>query len=80
MLRHPGAAGREHLSNRRRTRAGPALPAVVVLLGEPRADEADEGVAVREDHDHVGASADLPVQALALIVLPIGRQTSLGRR
>jgi len=35
-----------------------------VLLGQDRADEADEGVAGREDPDDVRAAADLPVQAL----------------
>jgi hypothetical protein len=35
-----------------------------VLLGQDGADEADEGVAVGEDPDDVGAAADLPVEAL----------------
>ena len=35
----------------------------VVLLGQDGADEADQGVAVGEDPDDVGAPADLPVQA-----------------
>ena len=36
----------------------------VVLFGEDRADEADDGVAVGEDTDDVGAAADLAVEAL----------------
>ena len=35
----------------------------VVLLGQHRADEADEGVAVGEDADDVGAAAYFPVQS-----------------
>jgi hypothetical protein len=31
----------------------------VVLLGEHGADEADQGAAVGEDADHVGAASDL---------------------
>src|SRR5918994_7456920 len=42
----------------------------VVLLGEDRADEADQGVAVGEDADDVGAAADLPVEPLVGIVGP----------
>ena len=34
----------------------------VVLLGEDGADEPDQGVAVGEDADDVGAAADLPVE------------------
>jgi hypothetical protein len=34
----------------------------VVLLGQDGADEADQGVAVGEDTDDVGAAADLAVQ------------------
>jgi len=37
---------------------------LVVLLGEDGANEADEGVAVGEDPDDVGAPADLPVASL----------------
>jgi hypothetical protein len=36
-----------------------ALDPLVVLLGEHRSDQADKGVTVREDPDHVGAAADL---------------------
>src|SRR3712207_3383838 len=42
----------------------------VVLLGEDGADEADEGVAVGEDADDVGAAADLPVETLLRVVRP----------
>ena len=34
----------------------------VVLLGQHRADQADDGLAAGEDADHVGAAADLLVQ------------------
>ena len=43
---------------------------LVVLLGEHRADESDQGVAVREDADDVGAPTDLPVQAFLGIIRP----------
>jgi hypothetical protein len=39
-----------------------------VLLGQDGADEPDDGVAVREDPDDVGASADLPVEPLVGVV------------
>jgi hypothetical protein len=42
----------------------------VVLFGEDGADEADEGVAVREDADDVGAAADLPVEPFLGVVGP----------
>lgn len=42
----------------------------VGLLGEHRADEADDGVAVGEDADGVRAAADLPVEALVGVVGP----------
>ncbi len=35
---------------------------LVVLLGQDRPDEPDDGGAVGEDADHVGAAADLLVQ------------------
>jgi hypothetical protein len=35
-----------------------------VSFGEDGADEADQGVTVREDPDDVGAAADFPVQTL----------------
>ena len=36
----------------------------IVLLGQHRADQADDGVAAGEDADHVGPAADLLVQPL----------------
>src|SRR3712207_7434703 len=39
-------------------------------LGEDRADQAQHRRAVREDADHVGAAADLPVQPLQRVVRP----------
>ena len=42
----------------------------VVLFGEHGADEADDRVAVGEDADHVGASADLAVEAFVGVVGP----------
>jgi hypothetical protein len=36
----------------------------IVLLGQHRADEADQAVAVREDPDNVGAATDLAVEPL----------------
>jgi hypothetical protein len=36
----------------------------VVLFGQDRAGEPDQGVAAGEDADDVGAAADLPVEAL----------------
>jgi hypothetical protein len=37
----------------------------VVLLGQHRADQADDGVAAREDADHVGPPAHLFIEAIA---------------
>ena len=37
----------------------------VVLFGEDSSDKADDGVAVGEDPDDVGAAADLPVESLS---------------
>jgi hypothetical protein len=45
-----------------------AFGPLVVLLGQDRADQADQGVAVGEDADHVGAAADLPAQAFLGVV------------
>ena len=42
----------------------------VVLFGEHGADEADDGVAVGEDPDDVGAAAELLVQSLLGVVRP----------
>jgi len=39
-----------------------------VLLGQYGSDEPDQGVAVGEDPDDVGAATDLPVQSFAGIV------------
>src|SRR5699024_4484169 len=47
-----------------------ALDPFVVLLGQDRPDQADEGVTVGEDPDHVGTSADLSVQPLGGVVGP----------
>jgi len=41
-----------------------ALDPVIVLLGQDCADEAEQGVAVGEDADYVGAAADLSVEPL----------------
>jgi hypothetical protein len=41
-----------------------------VLLGEDGTDEPDQGVAVGEDADHVGAAADLAVEPLLGVVRP----------
>ena len=42
----------------------------VVLLGQDGADEADQGVAVGEDADDVGAAADLAVEPFLRVVGP----------
>ena len=42
----------------------------VVLFGQDGADEADDGVAVGEDPDDVGAAADLAVEPLVGVVRP----------
>ena len=47
-----------------------AFGPVVVLLDEDGADEPDRGVAVGEDPDDVGASADLAVQPFVGVVGP----------
>jgi hypothetical protein len=41
-----------------------------VLLGEDRADKADQGIAAGEDPGDVGAAADLAVRALLRVVGP----------
>jgi len=43
----------------------------VVLLGEDGADEPDQGVAVGEDADDVGAAADLPVEPFDAYLEPL---------
>ena len=42
----------------------------VVLLGQHRADQAGDGIAVGEDPDYIGAATDLLVQPLVGIVRP----------
>ena len=42
----------------------------IVLLGQHGADQAGDGVAAREDADHVGPPADLLVEPLLRIVGP----------
>ncbi len=44
----------------------------VVLLGQDGADEPDQGVAVGEDADDVGAAADLAVQPFLYPALGVG--------
>ena len=51
----------------------------VVLLGEHGADEADQGVAVGEDPDHVGALADLAVEPFLGLFDQIWRHSSRGK-
>ena len=43
---------------------------LVVLFGEDRADEADDGVAVGEDPDDVGAASEFLVQPFLGVVRP----------
>ena len=47
-----------------------AFGPLVVLLGQHRADQADQRVAAGEDPDHVGAAADLLVQPFLRVVRP----------
>jgi hypothetical protein len=47
---------------------------LVVLFGEQGADETDDGGAVGEDADDVGAAADLLVQPLERVVIPYERR------
>jgi len=49
----------------------------VVLFGQDRADETDQGVTVGEDPDDVGAAADLPVQTLLYPAL-VGGSSPIG--
>jgi hypothetical protein len=51
----------------------------VVLLGQDRADQADQGVAGGEDAHDVGAAAALAVQALLGLLDQIWRQMALGK-
>ncbi len=48
-----------------------AFGPLVVLLGEYRADEADEGVAVGEEPDDVGAPADFAVEPFDRYLEPL---------
>ena len=52
---------------------------LVVLLGQDRADQADDGGAVGEDADDVGAAADLLVEPLERVVLPDLAPVLLGK-
>ena len=47
-----------------------ALKPFVGLLGQDGADEADDGVAVRDDPDDIGAATDLAVESLGGVVGP----------
>ena len=56
---------------------------LVVLLGQDGADQADDGVVVGEDADHVGAALDLAVEAFERVVGPdlapvLGREGEVG--
>jgi hypothetical protein len=50
----------------------------VVLLGQHRADQADDSVPAGEDANHVGAAPDHLVQPLLRVLLQIRRHTSQG--
>lgn len=52
----------------------------ILTLGEDGAEEADEGVAVGEDADNVGASADLAVEPLLGLLDQIGARSLSGTR
>ena len=56
-----------------------ALGPGAVLLCQHGADEPDDAGAVGEDPDHVGAPADLAVEAQLGLLDQIWRQTSLGK-
>jgi hypothetical protein len=43
---------------------------LVVLFGEHRTDQPDDGGSVGEDPDHVGATPDLLVEPLQRVVAP----------
>jgi hypothetical protein len=51
-----------------------------VVFGQHRTDEADQGVAVGEDADDVGAAADLLVEAFLRVVRPDLAPDLLGER
>ena len=52
------------------TEVAAAFGPFVGLLGQDGADEANDGIPVREDPDHVGAASDLPVEPLGGVVGP----------
>jgi uncharacterized protein involved in tellurium resistance len=54
------------------------LSPFVVLLGEDRAGKAQDGVAVGEDADHIGPSADLLVQPFLYPALVVGSSRGSG--
>jgi hypothetical protein len=54
-----GDQGESGLGEDLESEVAAAFGSFVVLFGEHGADEADDGVAVREDPDRVGAAADL---------------------
>jgi hypothetical protein len=60
----------ERLGDRLNAHVAAADGPLVVLLGEQRADQADDRGPVGEDADDVGAAADLAVQPLERVVRP----------
>jgi hypothetical protein len=58
----------------------PGFRPFVVLFGQHGTDEADQGVAVGEDADHVGATSDLLVEPFLGLFDQIWRQICLGKR
>jgi len=65
-----GDGGEAGLGEDVEAEVAPALGPVVVLLGQDGADGADQGVAVGEDTDHIGAAADLAIQPFLWVVGP----------
>ena len=61
-------AGGEDFQPHIAARLGP----FIVLLGQHRADQADDGIPAGEDPDHVGAPADLLVQPFDRYLEPAG--------
>jgi hypothetical protein len=51
-----------------------------VLFGQDRPDEADQGVAVGKDADHVGSAPDFFVESYLGLLDQIWRQICLGTR
>jgi hypothetical protein len=70
ILSHIGlrrfAAGGEYFQAHVAARFGP----FVILLGQHRADQADDRVAAGEDADHVGPPANFLIEALLRVVRP----------